>query len=114
MVPLDALRVHDVNVRHDLGDLRDLAESIRLFGALTPIVVEQRRHGHCRAAASVLVGKTRIPAFINVIPLDVADFLVAAVHENTRRRGLTSADRRSTAKAMEEAGMLRVDIAHAL
>lgn len=59
-VRLDAIDFHQHNVREDLGDLRDLTASIRRFGIMQPVVLEQRgdrlriRAGHRRVAAARL------------------------------------------------------------
>lgn len=115
-LPIDKIVMHPMNVRRDLGDLRDLAASIRQLGVLQPIEVERRgdhfrvRHGHRRLAAVRIAGRTHIPAIIHPVALAGQDFLIAAVHENTRRRGMNFEDQRATAKAMLAEGMLRSDI----
>lgn len=38
MVPIDILTPHPRNPRHDLGDLRELTNSIRSQGVLSPLV----------------------------------------------------------------------------
>ncbi|MFB7798966.1 ParB N-terminal domain-containing protein [Isoptericola sp. NPDC056134] len=69
-VRLDLIQFHPHNVRVDLGDLRDLAASIKEFGVLAPVVLEQRgemlrvRNGHRRVAAARNAGLERIPAGI--------------------------------------------------
>lgn len=110
-VPIDAIEFHQHNVRVDLGDLRDLTESIRRFGILQPVILEQRgqrlriRAGHRRVAAARLAGLGHIPALIHGEALDDDEWLTAAVHENTRRRGLDMADRRRAVTAMRARGM---------
>lgn len=111
LVPLDRIDFHRHNVREDLGDLRDLTESIRQLGVLQPVVVEVRgerlrvRAGHRRVAAARLAGLTKIPAVVHGAALEDDQWLVAAVHENTRRRNLDRADRERTVRAMRAAGM---------
>jgi ParB/RepB/Spo0J family partition protein len=110
-VPIDSIDYHQHNVRVDLGDLRDLTTSIQRFGVMQPVVLERRgdrlriRAGHRRVAAARLAGLTRIPALIHGDALEDDEWLTAAVHENTRRRGLDDADRARTVNAMRTEGM---------
>jgi len=110
-VAIDSIDYHQHNVRVDLGDLRDLTDSIRRFGIMQPVVLERRgdrlriRAGHRRVAAARLAGLTRVPAVIHSAALEGDEWLTAAVHENTRRRGLDDADRARTVAAMRTEGM---------
>lgn len=110
-VRLSEVRAHGTNVRKDLGDLRDLTESIRRFGVMHPIVVEQRgdhwrlRDGHRRVAAAQIVGIQRVPAVIHADALDDDEWLTHAVHANERRHQLTKPDRVHAVTKMREAGM---------
>ena len=71
-VPLERLRTHPDNVHRDLGDLRELVESIRQQGVLLPLRVEHRpgsevlriRAGHRRAAAAELAGLPKVPCVV--------------------------------------------------
>lgn len=69
-VPVDRLRAHPRNIRSDLGDLRELTESIRHEGVLVPLMAEDHGaylrllHGHRRWAAAQLAGLTRVPVII--------------------------------------------------
>lgn len=118
-VDLSVIDFHPHNVRHDLGDLRSLTESIRRFGVLQPVVLERRgrrlriRAGHRRVAAARLAGLSRIPAVVHGEVLERDEWLTAAVHENTRRRDLGGRDRARTVRAMREAGMTWGAIAEA-
>ena len=111
MVRADSIRVHPRNVRKDLGDLRELTDSIARFGVMQPVTVEHRgdhlrlRHGHRRVAAARLAGLTRIPAIVHTDQLGDADFLVQAVHENTRRSELDRADRAQTVRDLRKLGV---------
>lgn len=110
---------HQHNVRVDLGDLRDLVESIRRFGVMQPVALEPRgqrlriRDGHRRVAAARLAGLTRIPAIVHAQALDEDEWLVAAVHVNTRRRGLDRADKLRTVAAMRQQGLSLDGVAEA-
>lgn len=111
LVPLDRIDFHAHNVRQDLGDLRSLTASIAQLGVMQPVVLEVRgqrlrvRSGHRRVAAARLAGLGKVPAVIHGSALDDDEWLVAATHENTRRRGLDMEDRARTVEAMRKAGM---------
>ena len=85
IVPVDRIQFHNHNVRRDLGDLRELADSIRRHGVVTPIVLERRgetfriRDGHRRVAAAQIAGLSRIPAFVHGEALDVFQIVVVEV-----------------------------------
>jgi ParB/RepB/Spo0J family partition protein len=119
-VCIDLIDYHRHNVRVDLGDLRDLVDSIKRFGIMQPVVLEQRgqrfriRAGHRRVAAARLAGLDRVPAIIHDDALEDDEWLTAAVHENTRRRSLDRADRARTVEAMRKVGMRWEAIADAL
>lgn len=105
------IRAHSTNVRKDLGDLRDLAESVKRFGIMQPITVEKRpdhwllRDGHRRVAVATMLGIDRIPAVIHGEHLDDDEWLTHAVHHNQRRRSLDMADKAHAVRKMREAGM---------
>jgi hypothetical protein len=87
----------------------------------TPVVLEDLGHrrlrvraGHRRLAAAHLAGLTRVPAVIHPEALDDDEWLIAAAHENTRRRDLTPADRAHAITAMRAAGLTTAGIAAAL
>lgn len=119
LVRLDDIHFHQHNVRRDLGDLRTLVESIRQFGVMQPVVLEDNgdrlriRAGHRRVAAARIAGLTRIPALIHRDVLDDDEWLMQAVHENTRRRGLSDEDREHTIAAMRESGLTWQGVADA-
>lgn len=112
------VRAHATNVRKDLGDLRDLEESIQRFGIMQPITVEHRpdywllRDGHRRIAAATMLGIERVPAVIHREHLDDDEWLTHAVHHNHRRRQLDKDDRAHAVKRMREAGKTWEGIGH--
>jgi ParB family chromosome partitioning protein len=69
-VPVTRLRAHPRNIRSDLGDLRELSESIRHEGVLCPLMAESRGDylmilaGHRRWAAAQMAGLTKVPVVI--------------------------------------------------
>lgn len=119
-VPVAIIRFHPRNVRRDLGDLRGLADSIARYGVMQPIVVERMgqqlrlRAGHRRVAASKLAGVKHIPAVVHGEPLDDADWIMQALHENTFREGLTDQERREAIEDLLAAGCTQAGIAEGL
>lgn len=93
-VHVDQLIPDPNNVRDDLGDLTELARSIREKGILQAIVA--RRHdgqliivmGHRRAAAARLAGLRTVPVIIRNDLTDPDDVLAAMLIENGQRLNL--------------------------
>ncbi|MBO0847842.1 MAG: ParB/RepB/Spo0J family partition protein [Pseudonocardia sp.] len=90
-MPVDRLRAHPRNIRSDLGDLRELAESIRHEGVLVPLMAEDGRgtclqllHGHRRWAAAQLAGVRRVPVVI-VDPHDTDEAILVMLAEDKKR-----------------------------
>ena len=99
LVRIDQIRFHPANIRRELGDLRDLSNSIRRYGVLQPVVLERfgdtlrLRMGHRRVAAAQLAGLRMVPALIHSEPLDERSFLLQAVQENFTRTPVPASDR---------------------
>lgn len=97
-VPVERLRAHPRNVRTDLGDLRELADSIRHEGVLVPLMAEQRGavlrllHGHRRWAAAKLAGLARVPVII--VPEHTDDQALALMLAENTGVDMTTEDRR--------------------
>lgn len=93
VLPLALIDPHPANVREQLGDLTDLAESIRRKGVLQPVVVQPHGDrfrliaGHRRCAAAHLAGRDVVPAVVRVDVTD-AQVVEAMLEENTHRRRL--------------------------
>jgi ParB family chromosome partitioning protein len=92
LLDLSKVEIHESNPRRDVGDLTELAASIKSAGVLEPIVVV-KRNGHFaavtgsrRTAASRLAGMTQIPA--RVMEMDEAQVAAAALIENLQRKDL--------------------------
>ena len=96
VVPIDQVTVAD-NVRTALGDLDELAASIRSEGLLQPIMVHRADaagvlfyvvdHGHRRLAACKLAGLTEIPVIVSAERQGV-DRPIAQLVENLQRADL--------------------------
>lgn len=100
-LPLAVLFPHPHNPRRDLGDLSELAESIRATGIRQPLTVvpilttddEPSGHyqtviGHRRAAAAALAGRTTVPAIVDE-SLTAAQQLELMLVENVQRADLS-------------------------
>jgi ParB family transcriptional regulator, chromosome partitioning protein len=88
------------NVRKDLGDLSEMASSIKANGVQHPISVRPKPgtpgnyllvYGQCRLAASKLAGKLTIPAII-VQRAGADEAWVAQIVENFHRKAMTPAE----------------------
>lgn len=105
-VAVDRLRANPHNIRTDLGDLRELAESIRHEGVLVPLMAEdcgsylQILHGHRRWAAAQIAGVRRVPVVIVDIhePQDVIFVMLA----EDKKEPVDSADKRRAIRALRE------------
>lgn len=117
IVPLSMIRFHPANVGRDLGDVRELVESIKQHGVLVPVILEayeggwRLRDGHRRVAAARMAGVSKVLAIRYLEPLDEADWLIQSVEFNEKRRGLDPADRQRIARRLVELRVSRARIA---
>lgn len=101
-LPLDQLTVEPGhNPRTELGDVDELADSIRRHGVLSPIAVRPNPDtaedappfvvvaGHRRLSAATLAGLSEIPALVHG---DVDDARIKAIVENRHRSELNPVD----------------------
>lgn len=96
--PVDVLVPHPDNPRSSLGDLDELARSIKSHGVLQPVVVlpvgEDGRHlivaGHRRHAAAVKAKVSHVPGIIrDLTPVEVLETMLV---ENVNRSDLTTSE----------------------
>ncbi len=98
-------------VRSKLGDLSDLAESIKVDGVMQPIILREKEDGRYeliagerRFRASLLAGKTTIPAIIKRGVSDVEARRIQVI-ENHERENLSAYDEaRGVAEDVEKFG----------
>lgn len=99
-MPLDVLRPHPANPRKDLGDLTELADSIRAHGVRQNLLVvpdpdEPGAYrlviGHRRAAAARLADLSTVPTVVDH-DLSPADQLELMLLENLQRSDLTAVE----------------------
>ena len=109
---------HPDNPRKNIGDVTDLAASIRANGLLTPlsVVPNGSRYrviaGHRRLAACKQAGTGAVPCF--VLDLDPLQQLEAMVTENCQREQLTVLEEADAIQGMLALGATTASVAHRL
>lgn len=109
---------HPDNPRKNIGDVNDLAASIKTNGLLTPLSVvpngERYRviAGHRRLAACKQAGIGAVPCF--VLQLDPLQQLEAMVTENCQREQLTALEEADAIQGMLDLGATTASVAHRL
>ncbi len=109
---------HPDNPRKNIGDVTDLAASIKTNGLLSPLSVvpngERYRviAGHRRLAACKQAGTRAVPCF--VLDLDPLQQLEAMVTENCQREQLTVLEEADAIQGMLDLGATTASVAHRL
>ena len=109
---------HPDNPRKNIGDVTDLAASIKTNGLLTPlsVVPNGSRYrviaGHRRLAACKQAGTGSVPCF--VLQLDPLQQLEAMVTENCQREQLTVLEQADAIQGMLDLGATTAAVAHRL
>lgn len=109
---------HPDNPRKNIGDVTDLAASIKTNGLLTPlsVVPNGSRYrviaGHRRLAACKQAGTGAVPCF--VLDLDPLQQLEAMVTENCQREQLTTLEEADAIQGMLDLGATTASVAHRL
>lgn len=109
---------HPDNPRKNIGDVTDLAASIKTNGLLSPLSVvpngERYRviAGHRRLAACKQAGTGAVPCF--VLDLDPLQQLEAMVTENCQREQLTALEEADAIQGMLDLGATTANVAHRL
>jgi ParB family chromosome partitioning protein len=109
---------HPDNPRKNIGDVTDLAASIKTNGLLTPlsVVPNGERYmviaGHRRLAACKQAGSGAVPCF--VLDLDPLQQLEAMVTENCQREQLTVLEEADAIQGMLDLGATTAGVAHRL
>jgi ParB/RepB/Spo0J family partition protein len=104
-VSLDRIRFHPDNIRRDIGDVAELAGSIKAHGVLQPLMAEMRGDylqllmGHRRLAAAYAAGLRTVPVVVvREHARDEAMLMMLA--ENTRRRDISTRDRAAALRGL--------------
>ena len=109
---------HPDNPRKNIGDVTDLADSIKANGLLSPlsVVPNGSRYrviaGHRRLAACKQAGTGAVPCF--VLDLDPLQQLEAMVTENCQREQLTTMEEADAIQGMLDLGATTASVAHRL
>lgn len=115
---MSLIHPHPANVREDLGDLTELAESIRAHGVLQPVVVRPLRRrrdkyellaGHRRYAAARLAGCDRVPVTVRH-GVDDGQALELMLVENCQRRELNAMEKAEAMGALINRDYTAADI----
>jgi hypothetical protein len=114
VLPIEAIIIGD-GLRQDLGDIDELAESVRRFGLIQPLVVDGDNRlvaGERRLAAVQRLGWAAVPVrqYAALTPRERLDI---AVEENERRKGLSEIERsRAIARMAHLARQVAAEEAH--
>ncbi|MGI5161435.1 ParB/RepB/Spo0J family partition protein [Microbispora sp. CA-102843] len=111
-LPIDKIQGNPDNIRDDVGDVSDLAASIKAHGLLQPLTV--RPHpmvpggyellaGHRRHVASIEAGLTTVPAIIRR-DVDDATAVEVMLVENVQRRDLNPMEKAEALGKLRESG----------
>lgn len=120
VVPVERLTAHPANIRDDLGDLTEMAASIREHGILQPLTATEHPTldgrlillaGHRRLSASVMAGIHEVPVIIRHDITDQAEHLVIMLVENTQRRDLHPVERAQAYQALVNQGLTKSEVA---
>lgn len=109
---------HPDNPRKNIGDVTDLAASIKTNGLLTPLSVVHNGSryrviaGHRRLAACKQAGTGAVPCF--VLDLDPLQQLEAMITENCQREQLTVLEEADAIQGMLDLGATTANVAHRL
>jgi len=97
MIPIDLLEYSGRNPRQEMRNLEELAENIKEYGILEPIVVRPKREkfevvvGERRVRAAIMAGLEKVPAIIRALTDQRTDEL--RLIENIHREDLTDAEK---------------------
>jgi ParB/RepB/Spo0J family partition protein len=120
-VPVDRIVPHTRNVRRDLGDLDELAASIKAMGVLQPLTVAPLVGsdlgdwvliaGHRRHAAAAKAGVAEVPCVVRTDLNTQAKQLQAMLVENLQRTDLTVMEEADAYQQLELLGVKEAAIA---
>jgi ParB family chromosome partitioning protein len=120
MLPIDLLVPHPENVRKSLGDVSELAASIRQNGLIQPIVVTQQPSrkdrylvlaGHRRLEASKRIGLRAVPVVVRHDVGHMADHLTLMLVENVQRTQLSPIEKAEGIRELMALGLTQADVA---
>lgn len=116
IIRIECLRANPANIRTDLGDLSELATSIKALGVLQPLIVTHERggeyiivDGHRRLAAARIAGAPALPCLVTTDDGEhsaIIMMLATAMHKS-----LTPMEQAVAFQGLYAAGMSMADIA---
>lgn len=118
-IPLDQLHPHPKNPRRDVGDVSELADSIREHGIRQPLLAvpdpgDPQRYrlviGHRRHAAAIAAGLTEVSVIVDP-SLSEADQLELMLVENVQRSDLTVVEEADGYQGLLDLGLTVEDAA---
>lgn len=115
LIPIDALKPHPDNPRKDVGDVAELAESIKANGIFQNLTVIPDGDsymvviGHRRLAAAKLAGLKELPCM--VVEMDKKEQISTMLLENMQRNDLTVYEQAQGFQMMLDLGETESDIA---
>lgn len=119
MIPVDELQPHPDNPRKDVGDVTELAESIKKNGIFQNLTVLRNCDpetgkstviiGHRRLAAAKLAGLEKVPCM--VVEMDEKEQIATMLLENMQRSDLTIYEQAQGFQMMLDMGETKADIA---
>lgn len=120
MLPIESLVPHAANVRENLGDLTELADSIREQGIIQPIVVTEHPTvdgkflilaGHRRHEAAFIAGLAKVPVVIRHGDEETTDQIALMLAENLQRSDLNPVEKAEGLGALRARGWTQRQIA---
>jgi ParB family chromosome partitioning protein len=123
MLALDVLVDNPKNVRDHVGDIDELAASIRQHGLVQPIVVTEHLldedrflilAGHRRVAAARRIGLERVPCIVRHDTAADSDHIALMLVENMQRSNLTAVEKARAMQKLIDRGMNQSDVARRL
>lgn len=117
-IPIASIDPHPRNPRQALGELGELAESIRAHGVKQPATVIPHPDllgryltvmGHRRIAAAAIAGRTTVPAIIDDT-MDLSEQLQVMLVENLQRVDLTISEEGAGYQGLLDLGVVKAEI----
>ncbi|WP_447643189.1 ParB/RepB/Spo0J family partition protein [Nocardioides zeae] len=115
--PVSRLVANPANIRDDLGDLTEMASSIREHGVLQPLTATETHGeqllllaGHRRLAAAQLVGLASVPVIIRHHIADEAEQTIVMLVENVQRRDLSPVEKAEAFASLRNRGLTLTEI----
>jgi ParB family transcriptional regulator, chromosome partitioning protein len=117
LIPLEHLHPAADNVRRQVGDVVELAETIKAVGIQQPLVVTPRDgakgylvvFGHRRLAGAALAGLDEVPCIVR--EYDERGRLLAMTVENVQRENLSPSEEADAYKRLADLGLSQREIA---